>query len=201
MSAATTPRNSSRDSDPSTITDDREAITYFNPMENREADQVPLQWSLVRRVYAYTAPYAWKRNWLFVLTILRGLQLPAMAWMIGRIIDGPIAARDWPAIEHYAAAYLALTVFMIVTLHYRQRYALEMGESVVHDMRRDLFEKLTTLPMSFFNKTKFGRIISRMTSDIDNVRVGVQDVGFVLTGAGDANGRRRVGCARWRGYD
>src|SRR6476660_5755134 len=35
--------------------------------------------------------------------------------------------------------------------------------------------------MSFLNKTKFGRIISRMTSDIDSVRVGVQDVAFVVT--------------------
>jgi ABC-type multidrug transport system fused ATPase/permease subunit len=40
---------------------------------------------------------------------------------------------------------------------------------------------LTTLPMSFFNKTKFGRIISRMTSDIDSIRVAVQDVVFVVT--------------------
>ena len=37
-----------------------------------------------------------------------------------------------------------------------------------------------TMPMSFFNQTKFGRIISRMTSDIDSVRAGVQDVAFVL---------------------
>jgi ATP-binding cassette subfamily B protein len=44
-----------------------------------------------------------------------------------------------------------------------------------------MFEKLATLPMSFFNKTKFGRIISRMTSDIDSVRVAVQDVAFVVT--------------------
>jgi len=34
--------------------------------------------------------------------------------------------------------------------------------------------------MSFFNQTKFGRIISRMTSDIDSVRAGAQDVAFVL---------------------
>jgi ATP-binding cassette subfamily B protein len=163
------------------VTEDREAITYFQPMEDREADQAPLQWSLVRRIYLYTRPYAWKRNWLFVLTVARGLQLPALAWMIGRTIDGPIAEKNWPAIEHYAAAYMGMTLFMILTLHYRQRYALEMGEAIVHDMRADLFNKLMTLPMSFFNQTKFGRIISRMTSDIDNVRVGVQDVGFVLT--------------------
>ena len=45
-------------------------------------------------------------------------------------------------------------------------------------MRSDLFRKLLTMPMSFFNRTKFGRLISRMTSDIDSVRIGVQDVAF-----------------------
>jgi ATP-binding cassette subfamily B protein len=181
MSARGTVSPGTSGSDHPPASEDREAITYFHPMEDREADQAPLRWSLVRRIFSYTRPYAWKRNWLFVLTVARGLQLPALAWMIGWTIDGPIAEKNWPAIQLYAAAYLGMTLFMIVTLHFRQRYALEMGESVVHDMRADLFNKLTTLPMSFFNRTKFGRIISRMTSDIDNIRVGVQDVGFVLT--------------------
>ena len=51
----------------------------------------------------------------------------------------------------------------------------------MHDMRSDLFGKLMGMPMSFFNRTKFGRIVSRMTSDIDAVRVGVQDVAYVST--------------------
>jgi ATP-binding cassette subfamily B protein len=161
--------------------EDREAITHYQPMEDREADQAPLQLSLVRRVFTYTRPYAAQRNNLFFLTILRGLQLPALAWMIGHVINGPIAGRDLKAIQWNAAAYLALTLFMIVTLHFRQLYALQLGEAVVHDMRAELFRKLATLPMSFFNQTKFGRIISRMTSDIDSIRVGVQDVVFVLT--------------------
>jgi ABC-type multidrug transport system fused ATPase/permease subunit len=181
MTAPATVSSAGAPADQSPVTEDREAITYFHPMEDREADQAPLRWSLVRRVFSYTRPYAWRRNWLFVLTIVRGLQLPAMAWMIGRTINGPIAGKNWPAIQLYSAAYLGLTLFMIFTLHFRQRYALELGESVVHDMRAHLFHKLTTLPMSFYNQTKFGRIISRMTSDIDSIRVGVQDVGFVLT--------------------
>src|SRR6185436_3571969 len=32
-----------------------------------------------------------------------------------------------------------------------------------------------------FNKTKFGRLISRLTSDIDSIRVAVQDVAFAST--------------------
>ena len=74
----------------------REAITYYNPMEEREADKAPLQMALIRRIFHYTKPYAAKRNWLFVLTFTRGLQLPALAWLIGRTINGPIAHRDLP---------------------------------------------------------------------------------------------------------
>jgi ATP-binding cassette subfamily B protein len=163
------------------ITSDREAITYYDLNENREADQVPLRLDLIRRTFAYTRPYARRRNWLFVLTFARGLQLPALAWMIGRTINGPIAGKDLHGIFLHAAGYLALTLFMVGTLHYRQLFALELGEAVAHDMRTAFFQKLTTLPMSFYNRTKFGRIISRLTSDIDSVRVGIQDVVFVVT--------------------
>jgi ATP-binding cassette subfamily B protein len=158
----------------------RESLTYYDPMEEREADQAPLQLALIRRIFAYTKPYAAQRNWLFFLTFVRGLQLPALAWMIGYTINGPIAGRDLAGIWRCAAGYFTLALFTVAMFHFRQRYALELGEAVVHDMRSDLFAKLMTMPMSFFNKTKFGRIISRMTSDIDSVRAGVQDVAFVL---------------------
>jgi ATP-binding cassette subfamily B protein len=158
----------------------REAITYYNATEEREADKAPLQWNLIRRIFRYTKPYATKRNWLFILTFTRGLQLPALAWLIGKTINGPIAHKDLAQIYWFAAAYFALVLFTIVNFHFRQRFALELGEAVVHDMRSDLFAKLMTMPMAFFNQTKFGRIISRMTSDIDSVRAGVQEVAFVL---------------------
>jgi ATP-binding cassette subfamily B protein len=158
----------------------REAITYYNPMEEREADKAPLQAKLIRQIFRYTKPYAAKRNWLFILTFSRGLQLPALAWLIGRTINGPISGHNLPGIYWYAAGYFALALFTTVNFHFRQRFALELGEAVVHDMRSDLFAKLMKMPVSFFNQTKFGRIISRMTSDIDSVRAGVQEVAFVL---------------------
>jgi ATP-binding cassette, subfamily B, bacterial len=158
----------------------RESITYYNPAEEREADKAPLQARLIRRIFRYTNPYAAKRNSLFALTFIRGLQLPALAWLIGRTISGPISNRNLAEIYWCAGGYFALALFTIATFHFRQRFALELGEAVVHDMRTELFAKLMTMPMSFFNQTKFGRIISRMTSDIDSVRAGVQDVAFVL---------------------
>lgn len=160
---------------------EREAITHFRPMEDREADHAPLSAHLIKRIFTYTRPYAARRNWLWVLTFARGLQLPALAWMIGQTINGPIAGQRLGGIFAHALVYLLLVLAMVLTLHFRQRFALELGEAVAHDMRSEFFRKLTTMPMSFFNKTKFGRIISRMTSDIDSVRVAVQDVAFVVT--------------------
>lgn len=157
----------------------REAITYYNP-EEREADKAPLQGKLIKRIFGYTKPYAARRNWLFILTLLRGLQLPALAYLIAATINGPIFSGNLREIYWYAAGYFVLALVMVVTLHFRQKLALELGEAVCHDMRSELFRKLMTMPMSFFNQTKFGRIISRMTSDIDSVRAGVQDVVFVL---------------------
>ncbi|MDB6064126.1 MAG: transporter related protein [Pedosphaera sp.] len=156
----------------------REAITYYSPMEDRESDRAPLSLKLIRRIFTYTRPYKRKRNWLVFATLVRGAQLPILAWLIGATINGPIAGRDQRGIFLYSGAFLAMVAFTAVTMHFRQRFALELGEAVVRDMRSELFRKLMAMPMSFFNRTKFGRIISRMTSDIDSVRVGVQDVAF-----------------------
>ena len=179
MSAPSDIKSSARDTARGDLSA-REALTFYNPLEEREADEAPLQLALIRRIFGYTNPYAARRNWLFALTFIRGLQLPALAWLIGRTITGPIANRDVSGIFRCAAGYFILALVTVLTFHFRQRFALELGEAVVHDMRSDLFRKLMTMPMSFFNRTKFGRIISRLTSDIDSVRAGVQDVAFVL---------------------
>src|SRR6266481_9181678 len=167
--------------DSTNLDDARESITWFRNLEDREEDRAPLRLQLIRRIASYTKPYTARRNWLFILTFARGLQLPILAWMIGQTINGPIAGKNLCGIYLHAAIYMALVLFMIVTLHFRQRFALELGEAVAHDMRSQLFQKLTALPMSFFNKTRFGRIISRLTSDIDSVRIAVQDVAFAST--------------------
>jgi ATP-binding cassette subfamily B protein len=80
---------------------------------------------------------------------------------------------------------LALALFTQVNFHFRQRFALELGEAVVHDLQQQIFTHLQSMPMSFFNRTKIGRIISRVTSDCEAMRIGVQDVLFVtLVGLG-----------------
>jgi ATP-binding cassette subfamily B protein len=166
------------------------SITAPRRDDEREPDKRPLDIRLIVRLISYMRPYAWKRNALFLCVILRGIQLPLIAWSIGAVIDGPIAHyRDYSqpvqAILLGALGVALLALSTQVVFHFRQRLALELGEAVLHDLRRDIFVHLQRMPMSFYNQTKIGRIISRVTSDCEALRVGVQDVLFVgLVGVG-----------------
>lgn len=162
------------------------AISLRKTDDEREPDKRPLDMGLIVRLLRYTRPYAAKRNWLLLCVVLRAIQLPAIAWCIGAVIDGPITQHaSTSSIVWGAMGVLAVAGFTQITFHFRQRLALELGEAVIHDLRQAIFEHLQRLPMSFFNKTKIGRVISRVTSDSEALRIGVQDVLFVgLVGIG-----------------
>lgn len=147
--------------------------------EEREPHQKPLQFSLIARLFSWTRPYAKKRNMLFFLVLCRSIQLPALAWMIAAIIGGPIKAGDPAAVAWAVSGFTAFAAATEAMFHFRQRLALELGEAVVHDLRNAIFAHVMNMPMSFFNRTKLGRIISRVTSDVEILRQGVQNVLFV----------------------
>ncbi len=154
--------------------------------DDRESDKRPLDLKLIVRLIGFMRPYAGKRNAMIAMVLLRSIQLPLIAWSIGAVIDGPIA-QDAPlsSILWGALGVLALAGTTQIVFHFRQRLALELGEAVIHDLRQQIYEHLQRMPMSFYNKTKIGRIISRVTSDCEALRVGVQDVLFVsLVGVG-----------------
>ena len=135
--------------------------------------------ALFRRLFSWTRPYRGLRNWLLLIVVVRSLQLPLLAWSIGAIIQGPIARHDVQGAVLGAVGFIGLALFTQVTMHFRQRLALDLGEYVVRDLRLALFRHLMTLPMSFYNRYKTGSIISRCTSDVENLRIGVQNVLFV----------------------
>lgn len=156
----------------------RSLVVVTTP-EEEEAHRRPLQWGLIRRLFGYTRPVAGKRNALIALTLTRALQLPALAWLVGATIAGPIAGGDMSALYWWVAAYLGMAILTDFLFHFRQRYAQEIGETVVKLLRAELFARVQAQPMAFFHRTKLGSIIGRMTSDVQALRVAIQDVFFV----------------------
>jgi len=139
----------------------------------------PLEWGLIRRLFTYTRPFAVKRNVLIVLTLIRSMQVPAITSAMAYIIGTIIAHKEAGLLPWAVIGYGVLTIVTDAMFHFRQRYALELGEEVVTALRQAIFDRMQSMPMSFFHRTKLGRIISRVTTDVDTVRAGIQDVLFV----------------------
>lgn len=149
------------------------------PDELEDLKQAPLSFRIIRRLLGYTRPYRRKMGWLFVTVILRGIQLPLLAWSIGAIIKGPIATGDADELFFAVAAFLAFALFTELNFHFRVRFAQEIGENVIHDLRGALLHHWLRMPMSYFQSMPVGRMISRLTGDAEGVRTGVQNVLFV----------------------
>jgi ATP-binding cassette subfamily B protein len=147
--------------------------------EDDEEQFKPLEWGLIRRLFTYTRPIKGKVRALAVMTLIRSAQLPALVWVMSLIIKGPITSRNFAGIGWGVAGYGLLAISTDFLFHFRQRFALEIGETVVNGLRREIFEKLMQQPMSFYHRIKIGRIIGRVTSDVEAVRLGIQDVLFV----------------------
>ncbi len=158
------------------------ALTVVRREAERDVELKPMQFfRLLARLFHYTAPYKRRRGWLIFFVLLRSVQLPLLAWSIGAIISGPVSRNDVSGLIKGTLGFLALAAFTQLVVVFRSRLALELGEAVVCDLRNDLFARLQSLTLSFYAKTRFGRVISRFTSDIDAIRAGVQDIVFVST--------------------
>ena len=147
--------------------------------EAEEAQFRPLQWSLIRRLFGYTQPVKGKLRKLIVISIIRATQLPALVWASSTIISGPIANHHIGVLPWAVLGYALLAISTEGLMHWRQLYALEIGEVVVNQLRAQIFACVQRQPMSFFHRVKLGRIISRVTSDVEALRVGIQNVFFV----------------------
>lgn len=155
-------------------------LVHRIPDEDDSQDLVkPLDWRLARRLFSYARPVKGKLRALIFFSLIRAVQLPLLVFTASYIIKGPIAQGHGREVVIGIIAYALLAVLTDGMFHFRQRFALEIGESVVHGIREDIFRRVQSQPMSFFNRMKLGRIISRVTSDIEAVRTGIQDVAFV----------------------
>ncbi len=154
------------------------AVRRVRPDEE-EPDRLPLRWSTVTRLLAFTAPHAGQRNVLLLLCAFRAAALPGLAWAVGAVIRGPLAAGDLPGTFLWCAGFLAAVVVADVALYWRIRLAHQIGESVLRDLRDRLMRHLLTQPLSFFHARRHGSLISRMISDIEAMRNGVQNNFFI----------------------
>jgi ATP-binding cassette subfamily B protein len=158
----------------------RIAMLTHREKEERDVEIDPMQvFGLLRRLFTYTRAYKTQRTLLCMAVIIRSVQLPLIGKSIAWVINGAITHHDPHSLYMSVLAFAALILSTQVNFYFRVKWALEMSESVIRDLRNAMFGHLQRLTVSFFNKMKVGRIISRMNSDLEAIRFGVQDVVFI----------------------
>lgn len=80
-----------------------------------------------------------------------------------------LRGRDIEGVFH-----LALLIVFILAVHFGlnfvQVYTMEVaGQKMMHDLRMKVFSHLQNLPVSFFDRNPVGRLVTRLTNDIQNV--------------------------------
>lgn len=165
---------------------------YFSPAhdplqqadaDGEEARYKPLEWSLVRKLLRTLYPYRWTYAAAISIGLIHVLLDMAGPRFVGAIVNElTVFTRYSPAQASAAsggatrsllwimALWLAVIAGSIVLQRWTILLMTRAGEHVQFDFRSKLFAKLQELSMSYYDKTKLGRIISRCTSDINSLR-------------------------------
>jgi ATP-binding cassette, subfamily B, bacterial len=158
------------------------AATKNSQIESEDEDKYrPIQWALVRRLLGELRPFA--GNYIF--GILLGLVFVLLD-MLGPLFIKAIinfgtdySAGKYPQVSVSSASWHIARIIGIWTSTFivsviLQRFSLliltRAGESVQFNYRRRIFEQLQRLSMSFYDRTRLGRIISRCTTDVSSLR-------------------------------
>ena len=122
---------------------------------------------LMRRLLAYLAPYKMRVVMSFVL-VLAASALKLVGPILTKIvIDDYIAVGNLSGLNTIAAIYILALVLQFVVSCF-QIYIMNMaGQRVLADMRGEIFSHLQKLQSSFFDRNPVGRLVTRVTTDVD----------------------------------
>lgn len=122
---------------------------------------------LMRRLLFYLKPY---RNWIIfaiLLTIGVSLASTVRPYLTKIAIDDNIVKKD-PAGLRNIILILFGTLIIQGLLQYSMTYLTQwIGQKTIYDLRMQLFTHLQKLSMSFYDRNPVGRLVTRLTNDIE----------------------------------
>jgi ATP-binding cassette subfamily B protein len=131
---------------------------------------------LMRRLLAYMKPYRWSVVIaLGMVAIVTPLELaPPLFFLYG--IDKFFV----PAMNHVISiseakrgvGWLSLLFLLVLAADFLAQYVQirimqRVGQKTMYDMRKGIFAHLQRLPMSYFDRNPVGRLVTRVTTDVD----------------------------------
>ncbi|HUI51700.1 MAG TPA: ABC transporter ATP-binding protein [Terriglobales bacterium] len=131
---------------------------------------------LMKRLLRYMAPYKWRVIFaLALVAVVTPLELSPPI-LFQRAIDNYLVPgstgkillpQAWRGISWISVFYLGVLVFDFLAQYIQIRIMQRVGQETMYDMRTEIFGRLQRLPMTYFDKNPVGRLMTRVTTDVD----------------------------------
>jgi ATP-binding cassette, subfamily B, multidrug efflux pump len=122
---------------------------------------------LMRRLLRYLQPYRLRViGAIAVLLFAAGIEIVG-GLLTRHAIDHAIPERNTTLLLQLGAAYLAAMLLGFLLEYNQTIVTRRLGQSVMFDMRRQLFRHLQRLGLRFYDRNPVGRLITRVTSDVE----------------------------------
>lgn len=124
---------------------------------------------ILLQLFKYIKPYKFIfAITIFMLLITAGLET-AGPFILKIAIDKYLTPKNYNGFL-YMVLLLGLTIFLQFGVRYVQQYLTEyMGEKIMFDLRMEIFSHIHKMEMSFFDKNRVGRLMTRVTTDVQTL--------------------------------
>ncbi|MGD2068507.1 MAG: ABC transporter ATP-binding protein [Gemmatimonadota bacterium] len=124
---------------------------------------------LMKRLLGYLRPYLWKVGAAIVLLILVSSVQIVGPWLTKLALDEAVPTGDVGLLTTLAVAYMAATLLGFVFEYGQAILTTWLGQSVMYDLRGQIFGQLQALDLRFHDRNPVGRLMTRITSDVETL--------------------------------
>ncbi len=125
--------------------------------------------ALLKKLWPFVQPHQ-KLIWFSVALLLPAtIAQVSLPMIVKNALDGPIQNQDWPGLMGMAGLYLLAMAVFLFCKHRLMIWSQMAGQNIIYDLRTRLYEHLQKLPRAFYHKTPIGKLVTRITSDVENL--------------------------------
>ncbi len=139
------------------------------PQASDEALQKGYDGELMRRLLAYVWPYKLQVLLAVGLLVAASALAAVGPWLTQLAIDDAIPNGDRELLGLLTMGYLGAAIAGFLFQYVQGLLTTWLGQSVMFDMRREVFRKLQNLDLKFYDRTPVGRLMTRITSDVETL--------------------------------
>ncbi len=123
------------------------------------------------RLFNFLLPHKRFLAQLVVVNLLLSAMLTVAPLIIKVIVDDVITAQQFQLLLPYLGLLLLVTAVRVTATYFYTYGQHRLGQLVMTDVRKALYQKLLALPFSFYDKEQTGRLMSRVSSDVESTRI------------------------------